>query len=194
MRLILASTSPYRKMLLDRLQINYEIIPPEVIEDNPHHLEPAALAADLAERKARNIAMRFPQALCIGSDQVPAVGHRSLEKPLTRENTIRQLAELSGQTVYFYAGLCVLCLEKNINRISVTPTQVVFRPLTRSMIEAYVDKEPAFDCAGGAKAEGLGIALAASLQSTDPTALIGLPLIQLVSDLIACGINILGKG
>ena len=180
--IILASSSVYRKMLLDRLQIPYQVVSPDVDERNPG-LPLPELAAFLAQLKAETVAQQYPDAICIGADQVPVCEGKALSKPGTIEQNIVQLQEISGKTVTFYAGMCVLYAPKSICLVSTTTTIVRFRSISRAEAEDYVAREPSVDCAGGFKSEGLGITLLDSIESTDPTALIGLPLIQLVQDL-----------
>jgi septum formation protein len=180
--IILASSSIYRKMLLERLQIPYKVVSPDVDESNPG-VPLSELAPLLAQLKAATVSKMYPNAICIGADQVPVCEGKPLSKPGTIEQNIVQLQQLSGKTVTFYAGLCVFYPPKSICLMSTTPTIVRFYPISRQQAEEYVAREPSLDCAGGFKSEGLGITLIESIESTDPTALIGLPLIQLVRDL-----------
>lgn len=180
--LILASSSPYRKMLLDRLGRPYQVVAPNVDESNPG-LPLPQLAAYLAELKAKTVSAQYPDAICIGSDQVPVCEGKPLEKPGTITQNIALLQYLSEKTVTFYAGLCVFYPPQNICLVSITPTVVRFLPISKEKAEDYVAREPSLDCAGGFKSEGLGITLINSIESSDPTALIGLPLIQLCKDL-----------
>ena len=196
-RLILASTSRYRAELLGRLGLPFETASPGVDERiGPDEL-PAAAAARLAVAKARAVMgpRRHPAdapMLVIGADQVPARGAEILRKPGTREATIEQLAACAGQTVTFYTAAAVIDADSGEVRHTVDETEVEFQDLTRARIEQYVDREKPFDCAGGFRAEGLGIALFRAIRSEDPTALIGLPLIWLAETLRRAGLDPLG--
>lgn len=183
--IILASSSLYRKQLLDRLQIPYKIVIPNVNEQNPG-LPLPDLAVFLATLKAKTVSLRHSEAICIGADQVPVCDGQALSKPGTIEQNIIQLQQLSEKTVTFYAGMCVLYPPLSLCLCSTTTTVVHFLPISRSTAEDYVSREPSLDCAGGFRSEGLGITLIKSIDSTDPTALIGLPLIQLWKDLGHC--------
>ncbi len=188
--IILASGSPYRKQLLDRLRLPYTVVPPDVDESNPG-LSAPDLATYLAEKKAQTVSLLHRDAICIGGDQVPYCQGQIINKPGTLENNIVQLQQFSGQRVTFYGGLCVLYPKKHIRRISLYQTSVLYRSLTLEQIERYVAKEPALDCAGALKLEGLGISLIAAMDGgTDITALMGMSLIQLVDDLRLCGVDI----
>ena len=188
-RLILASTSRYRRELLERLGIPFETCAPNTDESRLNGETPDALAARLAEAKARAIADRYPDALIIGSDQVAYCGERTYGKPLTHENAARQLREMSGQTVTFQTALCLLNTRTDIARTTSVPTRITFRTLDDATIERYLHREQPYDCAGSAKSEGLGIALIARFDGEDPNALIGLPLIALCNLLAAEGVR-----
>lgn len=190
-QLVLASTSPYRRELLSRLQLPFEVCPPEVDETAADGEAPGTLAVRLAQAKAAAVAHRYPAAVIIGSDQVAALGPRILDKPGNRENAIQQLEVASGQRVDFHTAVAVLNARTGVCRAELALVRVRFRPLARATIEAYLDREPAYDCAGSARVESLGIALLDEVDSDDPTALIGLPLIRLVSLLAAEGIAVL---
>jgi septum formation protein len=178
--LVLASTSPYRRELLSRLQLKFEVMSPGV-EENPLPGEaPAATALRLAEAKARAGAARYPGALVIGSDQVAELDGERLEKPGRHELAVRQLALASGRSAVFHTAVALLNATSGRLHTRVVPSRVTFRPLTPAQIEAYLQREQPYDCAGSAKSEGLGIALLRSIEGDDPTALIGLPLIALV--------------
>jgi septum formation protein len=188
--IILASSSRYRQELLTRLAYNFIAIAPD-IDESPIDGETAAeLAQRLAIEKAAAIAANSPQALVIGSDQTLAIkGSHStaiLGKPGSHAKAVAQLEQLSGQNVEFATGLCVLS-PGGSKQVAVIPTTVTFRSLTRAEIERYLEREPAFDCAGSAKVEGLGISLMERVTSDDPTALIGLPLITLAHFMRAAG-------
>ena len=188
--LILASTSPYRRELLSRLGLPFSVANPETDETPLPGESPEALSLRLAEAKARAVAGDFPDALIIGSDQVATTQGRIYGKPGNRERAIAQLRELSGQTVNFFTGLCLLDARSGQAEVRGVPTLVTFRTLSDGEIERYLDREPAYNCAGSAKSEGLGIALLQSLRGDDPNALVGLPLIALCDLLRQHGIDI----
>ena len=189
--LILASSSKYRQMLLDRLQFPFTTSSPAV-DEQPRPGEAAeALACRLAQAKAMHISQTNPRAVVIGADQVLALNHQLFGKPGTFEQAVKQLLDLQGQRACFYTALCVRQQSTEFEHISVNLTWVKYRSLSRVEIENYLAKEPATDCAGAFKSEGLGITLAESIESDDPTALIGLPLITLSKQLQACGLGIL---
>jgi septum formation protein len=185
--LVLASTSVYRRQLLSRLQLQFEVAAPEV-DETPHAGEaPQASALRLAQAKARAVAGRFPRALIIGSDQVAELHGVRLDKPGTQARAHAQLALLSGQAAVFHTALALLDAASGRMQTSVVPTRVRFRSLTDLQIDSYLSKEQPLDCAGSAKSEGLGIALLEAIEGDDPTALIGLPLIALTGMLLAEG-------
>lgn len=189
--LILASTSPYRRELLARLGLPFTAANPQT-DETPHPGEtPEALSLRLAEAKARAVAKDFPDALIIGSDQVATVDGKIYGKPGNRERGIAQLKELSGKTVNFFTGLCLLDSRSGLAQVRGVPTLVTFRTLSERAIENYLDREPAYNCAGSAKSEGLGIALLQSMRGDDPNALVGLPLIALCDMLGAAGVDVL---
>lgn len=177
--LVLASTSRYRKELLERLRIPFSVAAPGVDESPLAGETPVDTASRLALAKARAVAAGHPGALVIGSDQVAVCDGLRLDKPGTREKAIGQLKHASGREVTFHTALVLFNTAANTFQSAVVPTESRFRTLTAQEIERYLEAEPALDCAGSAKAEGLGIALMEQIQSTDPTALIGLPLIAL---------------
>jgi septum formation protein len=183
-RLVLASTSEYRKELLSRLGYPFEVVSPASDESPLPDEPPKEQAIRLSELKARAVTTRYPDALIIGSDQVAHIGTKIFGKPGTHERAVTQLLELSGQTVDFVTGVCVLDSARNHAETREVTTRVRFRQLSRTAIENYLRREKPYNCAGSAKSEGLGIALIASMQCDDPTALIGLPLITLC-DLLA---------
>jgi septum formation protein len=187
-RLILASTSPYRRELLQRLQLPFETISPAADESALADESPAATALRLAEAKARLAAREFPAALIIGADQVAAHGLQRFGKPGSRDKAREQLRRMRGKEIVFHTGLCLLNSANGRLHRQCIPSQVGLRELTDVEIEAYLDKEDALNCAGGAKAEGLGIALLRYQRGDDPTALIGLPLIALCEMLRAEGV------
>ncbi len=191
-KLVLASTSPYRRELLGRLQIPFEAVAPETDETALTNESPVATAERLAEAKARAVANRFPDALIIGSDQVAYVAGDSQRfgKPGTKDNAITQLRSMSGKAVIFHTGLCLLNAATGRTHIRGIPTEVRFRELSDAEIHRYVDKEDALNCAGSARSEGLGIALLEYLRGDDPNALVGLPLIALAEMLRAEGVEL----
>lgn len=190
-RLVLASSSRYRRELLSRLGLPFRSEAPEVDETPLPGEAPAATAARLARLKASTLAAMYAGAVVIGSDQVAALGDLRLDKPGNRQRAIDQLLAASGRTVEFHTAVCILSEGGARETTEVVPTRVTFRPLGRTMVERYVDIEQPFDCAGSAKAEGLGIALIAAIEGTDPTALIGLPLIAVTGMLPTHGLAVL---
>ena len=187
--LILASSSPYRRTLLERLRLPFRGIAPDVDESRLTGERPDAMALRLAEVKARTVAAHHPQALVIGSDQVADLEGRALGKPGTHEAAARQLRDMSGKTVVFHTALCLINSGSGKLHIDNVTTGVRLRDLSDGEIENYLRRDQPYDCAGSAKVESLGIALAASIESTDPTALIGLPLIALTRMLRAEGVS-----
>ena len=177
--LILASGSRYRRELLERLGLPFETWSPEVDEAPLAGEGPRQTAARLARAKAQAGAARFPQAWVIGSDQVAEVDGTPVNKPGSLDLARRQLRALSARTVRFHTGLCVWNAAARRGHERLVTTEVQFRPLDDAEIERYLAREPAIDCAGSAKSEGLGIALLTRMTGDDPTALIGLPLIEL---------------
>ncbi|MDQ2971395.1 MAG: Maf family protein [Rhodanobacteraceae bacterium] len=190
-RIVLASTSPYRAQLLRRLVEDFEQIAPGVDESAIPEEACDARAARLAEAKARAVAMGLDNAIVIGSDQVAEIDDRVLDKPGTPANARSQLAVCSGRAVRFHTALCVIDARSTDHRAhAIDLTRVVFRTLSGEEIARYVKREQPLDCAGGFKAEGLGIALFEHIASEDPTALIGLPLIALARLLRECGLSL----
>ena len=189
--LVLGSTSPYRRALLQRLQIPFEVAAPDVDETPNPGEAPHALAQRLARAKAFAVAHLFPHAVVIGSDQVADLNGTPLGKPGTHEKAVTQLRQMRGQTVVFQTAVSVVCLDSGFEQNSLAAVNVTFRDLSDSEIENYLRAEQPYDCAGSAKSEGLGIALLASIDSDDPTALIGLPLIRTCQMLRAAGIPLL---
>ncbi len=189
--LILASTSPYRRELLGRLGIPFQVANPRLDESPLPNETPQTLALRLSEAKARAVAAEHPDALIIGSDQVATVDGKIYGKPGTHERAVAQLKELSGKTVNFFTGLCLLNTRTGAADVCGVPTLVSFRLLSNDEIENYLRREPAYNCAGSAKSEGLGIALLDSMNGDDPNALVGLPLIALCSMLRKQGVKVL---
>lgn len=181
LQLILASTSRYRKDLLSRLGIAFETAAPEVDETPLNTEQPTDTARRLALAKAQAVRARFPGALIIGSDQVAVCNGVRLDKPMMHAVAVQQLRHVSGRSVTFHSAVVLLNARSGRIQSRLVPTTVKFRRLDDAEIERYLRREPAYDCAGSAKAEGLGISLAESIESGDPTALIGLPLIALSS-------------
>lgn len=187
-RLILASTSPYRRELLSRLQIPFEVVAPQVDEAPLTGESPVETAERLAEAKARAVAGDFPDGLIIGSDQVAHMGERRFGKPGTRENAVAQLRAMSGHSVVFHTGLCLLNAASGRVHLRGIPTEVRFRELSDAEIQRYLDREDSLNCAGSARSEGLGISLLEYMRGDDPNALVGLPLIALSDMLRAEGV------
>lgn len=190
-KLILGSSSPYRRELLSRLRLAFEVATPDVDEAARAHETPQQMAARLALAKAREVAHRFPEAVVIGSDQVADLAGQALGKPGTHARATAQLQQMSGQTVIFQTAVAVVCQETGFAQSDLAPVKVKFRPLTSAEIEAYLLAETPYDCAGSARSEGLGIALLESIDNDDPTALVGLPLIRTCRMLAAAGIKLL---
>ena len=179
-------------MLLERLGMPFECADPGTGESPLPGESPEASALRLAEEKARAVALRFPDALVIGSDQVASCDGIRLDKPGNHNNAARQLAAVSGKTALFETAVAVLDTKSGTLQTRVVPCRVTFRALGSEQIESYLRLEQPYDCAGSAKAEGLGIALIERMESQDPTALIGLPLIALTEMLAAAGAPVLG--
>jgi septum formation protein len=190
-RLVLASTSRYRKALLERLGLAFEVAAPGVDERPLSGERPADTALRLSALKATSLKEKFADALIIGSDQVAALGSERLEKPGSHENAVRQLRSVSGKVVDFHTAVTLFDTSTAKLESRVVPCRVAFRTLDEMRIEAYLRREQPYDCAGSAKAEGLGIALIARLQTDDPTSLIGLPLIALTEMLERAGLAVL---
>ena len=188
-RLILASTSRYRREILGRLGVPFEIAAPDV-DETPLAAElPVDTAMRLSEAKARAVAARYPDALVIGSDQVADCDGRAVSKPGDRANARRELRALSGRTIVFHTGLALVDAASGRCRREMVDVVSVFRALTDAQIDAYLEREAPYDCAGGVKSEALGIALFERITSDDPTALVGLPLIALCRMLRAEGVD-----
>ncbi|HEY9029965.1 MAG TPA: Maf family nucleotide pyrophosphatase [Kangiella sp.] len=190
-RIILASSSPYRKELLSRILEGFGTISPDIDETPFPDEEPIELVARLAQQKALAIAVSHPEALVIGSDQVCVLNNQIVGKPGTMDKAIEQLKACSGQTVTFYTSLCVTTGQDASQETTVVATKVHFRQLTDKEITAYLEKEQPLNCAGSFKCEGLGIVLFEAIESKDPTALIGLPLIALATRLREFGVKLI---
>ncbi|NML46912.1 septum formation inhibitor Maf [Ramlibacter sp. G-1-2-2] len=187
--LVLGSTSVYRRELLSRLRLPFSVEPPHVDETPLPGEQPEALARRLAEAKCAAVAKRHPGAVVIGSDQVADLDGEALGKPGNHANALTQLSRMSGRTVVFHTALAVMCEETGFAQQDLAPVRVRFRALETSEIEAYLRAEQPYDCAGSAKSEALGIALLDSIDSDDPTALVGLPLIRTCRMLRAAGLR-----
>jgi septum formation protein len=189
--LVLASTSQYRRELLARLRLEFVAFAPHLNEAPLPGENAAGTALRLAQAKARAAVAAFPDALIIGSDQVAELDGLRLDKPGGRERARRQLERVSGREVVFHTAVCVLQAHSGWAQDRIVSTHVRFRALSQSQISTYLDREHPYDCAGSAKSEGLGIALLESIRGDDPTALIGLPLIAVVSMLRDAGVSVL---
>ena len=190
-QLILGSTSPYRRELLARLRLSFDTVAPNVDETPLANELPCDLANRLALAKARAVARLHPGAVVIGSDQVADLKGEPLGKPGTHARAVAQLQRMRGQTVVFQTALAVVCLDSGFEQYDLAAVRVQFRDLSDAEIEAYLQAEKPYDCAGSAKSEGLGIALLESIDSDDPTALVGLPLIRTCRMIRAAGIQVL---
>jgi septum formation protein len=190
-RLILASTSRYRKELLARLGLPFEVAAPGVDEDVLRGEAPADTALRLSVLKARAVQARYADALIIGSDQVASSGDQRLGKPGNHDNSVRQLRSLSGKAAEFHTAVSLLDSKTSQIQSKVVLCRVFFRTLDDRRIESYLSREQPYDCAASAKAEALGIALIARMETDDPTSLIGLPLIALTEMLERAGLPVI---
>ena len=190
-RLVLGSTSRYRRELMQRLCIPFDVAAPDVDETPQDHESPHDLACRLALAKARAVAALHPDAVVIGSDQVADLDGEPLGKPGTHERAVAQLRRMRGRTVVFQTAVAVVCQDTGFAQTDLAAVRVVFRKLSDAEIETYLRTEQPYDCAGSAKSEGLGIALLESINNDDPTALVGLPLIRTCRMLRAAGLPIL---
>ncbi|TFZ04041.1 Maf family nucleotide pyrophosphatase [Ramlibacter humi] len=188
--LILGSTSRYRRELMGRLGLPFDVVAPDVDEAPEPGETPAALARRLALAKAQAVARKHPGAIVIGSDQVADLDGQPLGKPGDHARATAQLRSMRGHTVVFQTALAVVCLDSGFEGQDLAPVEVVFRSLTDAEIEDYLRKEQPYDCAGSAKSEGLGISLLDAIRSDDPTALIGLPLIRTCRLLRMAGLQV----
>jgi len=186
--LILGSTSRYRRELLTRLALPFDVAAPDVDETPAQNEIPRELALRLALAKARAVAALNPDAVVIGSDQVADLAGQPLGKPGNHERATLQLQQMRGQTVVFQTAVAVVCQATGFEQVDLAPVPVRFRDLSDAEIERYLRAEQPYDCAGSAKSEGLGIALLDAIDSDDPTALIGLPLIRTCRMLRAAGL------
>jgi septum formation protein len=192
-KLILGSTSTYRRELLGRLRVPFNVESPHVDESALPGEKPVDLATRLALAKANAVAQRFPDCVIIGSDQVADLDGLALGKPETHVRAVSQLRQMRAKTVVFQTAVAVVCLETGFCQQSLAPVKVLFRDLRDEEIENYLRLEQPYDCAGSAKSEGLGIALLDAIESDDPTALVGLPLIRTSRMLRAAGIHLLTR-
>jgi septum formation protein len=187
-QLVLGSSSVYRQELLARLRIPFIVYPPDVNE-TPHPQESCVdLACRLAWTKAQAVANQYPDAVVIGSDQVADLNGQALGKPGNHDRAVVQLRQMSDRVVLFQTAVAVVCKASGFDQVELATVRVKFRALSEQEIEAYLRMEQPYDCAGSAKSEGLGIALLQSIDSDDPTALIGLPLIRTCRMLATAGI------
>lgn len=189
--LVLASTSPFRRAILEKLAIPFETITPNVDETPMPGESPEQLVARLSELKAKAVADNYADALIIGSDQVAVVDGQIVGKPGTHEKALSQLKRASGKRVSFLTGLCLYNTKSKRAQIEVVPFNVIFRQLKDVQIESYLQKEKPYNCAGSFKSEGLGIALFERLEGDDPNTLMGLPLIRLIRMLESEGLPVI---
>ncbi len=189
--LILASSSPYRQELLQRLQIPFSVDEPDIDESAVGDEPPAALVERLAIAKAKAVGKRHHNALIIGADQVAVHGEQIVGKPHTHDNAVKQLRQASGQKIVLYTGLALFNSASNKLQSKVIPYYVQFRKLSDEQIETYLRKEKPYKCAGSVKSEGLGIALLERFEGEDPNTLIGLPLITLIRMLEQEGLSVI---
>ena len=191
MKLVLASTSRYRRELLSRLRLPFEVAAPDVDETPLPGEPPSQTALRLSVLKAQAVAAQFPDALIIGSDQVLMLDAKQLGKPGNFNNAFAQLKKMSGKSMVFHTALTLLNSAKSHLQTRDVQTVVYIRNLSDAQIESYLKKEQPYDCAGSAKSESLGIALMERMESIDPTALIGLPLMALTEMLMNEGVDVL---
>lgn len=189
--LILASTSPFRKAILEKLDIPFDTQSPEVDETPLDNESPEMLVERLSIAKAKAIADSLDKGLIIGSDQVAIIDNKILGKPGSHAKAVEQLLQASGKTVTFLTGLCLYNATSKTYQVEVVPFNVVFRELTKKQIDNYLNKEQPYNCAGSFKSEGLGITLFEKLDGDDPNTLIGLPLIRLVRMLEKEGVAVI---
>ena len=186
--LILGSSSPFRKELLERLCLEYQTFSPDIDETQLNNETAEDMVKRLSLEKAKEIAKQHPDALIIGSDQCAVLNGKILGKPGNHENAVTQLSESSGQQVSFLTGLCLYDSSNGEYQLDLVPYSVEFRKLNHQEIEAYLKKEQPYNCAGSFKSEGLGVTLFKGFEGSDPTALIGLPLIRLSEMLRTVGV------
>jgi len=189
--LVLASTSPFRHEVLQRLRLEFETFAPHVDETPLPNETPRDLVLRLAQLKARTAKSQYSDALSIGSDQMAVIGNRILGKPGNHDKAVEQLRMASGQRVDFLTGLCVYNTKTDEAQVDITIFSVVFRQLKLEQIERYLRKDEPYNCAGSFKSEGFGIALLERMEGSDPTSVIGLPLIRLVRMLETAGVEVI---
>lgn len=189
-KLVLASTSPFRRNVLQKLKIEFDVQAPEIDETGLDNESPQELVSRLSEAKAKAIASIYPNALIIGSDQVAVLDDNILGKPGNHENARKQLAMASGKKITFFTGLCLYNSATDNAQIRCIPFDVYFRKLTEEQIERYLQVDKPYNCAGSFKSEGFGISLFEKLDGEDPNTLIGLPLIELIRLLATEGVSI----
>jgi septum formation protein len=190
-QIVLASTSVYRRQMLERLRLPFTVIASQVDEAALPDERPAPLARRLALAKAQAVAAQHPECLVIGSDQVADLHGEALGKPGSHARAVAQLQRMRGQTVVFQTAVAVVCQTTGFAQTELAAVKVQFRDLSDAQIEHYLLAEQPYDCAGSAKSEGLGIALLARIDNDDPTALVGLPLIRTCHLLEAAGFSVL---
>jgi septum formation protein len=190
-KIILASSSPFRRQLLDRLQLDYESHVPDIDETIKAGEDACTYVCRLAESKARHVARNYPEAVVIGSDQCALLDAGILGKPGSHENALRQLREAQGKTVVFHTGVCVLRLSTGFSAVEDVLSEVDFRVLSDRQLEHYLQVEQPYQCAGSFKAEGYGACLFDKMRGDDPSALIGLPLIRLIAMLESAGVEVI---
>jgi septum formation protein len=191
--IVLASTSRYRRELLERLRFPFQVEAPDVDESALPSETARETALRLAHAKAAAVAARFPLAIVIGSDQTVDAGGGAFDKPMSHDAALTQLQLLQGRNAIFYTALAVIGPSPDSIQLDCVPTTVKFKSLAKEKLETYLQADQPYDCAGAAKIESLGIALIDAVESTDPTALIGLPLIRLTSMLAAAGFDVLAQ-
>ena len=189
--LILASSSPFRRELLERLQLPFTVVSPDIDETAFPNEQPEQTSLRLAEAKARKVAQSHPNSLIIGCDQVATLDGLQIGKPGNHQNAVKQLVLMRGRSVVFHSALCLYNATTHHMQAEVVPFIVQFRMISDAQIESYLLKEQPYQCAGSAKSEGLGIAIIASMQGDDPNALIGLPMIRLIAMLENEGIEVI---
>lgn len=189
MKIILASSSNYRKSMLKRLNLSFEIVIPDIDETAKEDESPSQLVMRLSCQKAEKIAKSHANALVIGSDQIACLDHQVLCKPGNRENAIKQLQLMSGKSITFLTGLCLFNSVTKEFQSAIIPYEVCFRVLSIDQIKRYLDIDTPYDCAGSFKSEESGITLINKMTGDDPTALMGLPLISLAEMLRNQGVN-----
>lgn len=189
--IVLGSSSPYRRELLSRLKLDFGVELPDVDETPQGGECPRELALRLALAKARAVAAQHPHAVVIGSDQVADLDGRPLGKPGTHGRAVQQLRQMRGRVVVFQTAVAVVCAATGFEQVDLAAVRVTFRDLGDDEIESYLQAEKPYDCAGSARSEGLGIALLEAIESDDPTALVGLPLIRTCRMLRAAGVRLL---